>query len=126
MVLDGDRFPEWYAGVQTADADESYPEPGGAVNLTYKAAGVAFQLTMTSLRIVRGESLLLRMDGMITGKSRWTYSPTDHGTQVHCRFEYEMPGGGAGKALDKLVVVRMNASNLEKSLSNLKALLENQ
>jgi len=35
-----------------------------------------------------------------------------------------MPGAALGKVLDKLVVERMNAKNLEKSLSNLKSLVE--
>jgi hypothetical protein len=35
-----------------------------------------------------------------------------------------MPGGGLGKIADKLVVERMNTSNLEKSLENLKAYFE--
>ena len=39
-------------------------------------------------------------------------------------FEYEMPGGGVGKLVDRLLAERMNAQNLEKSLENLKALAE--
>lgn len=35
-----------------------------------------------------------------------------------------MPGGGLGQALNRLVVEKMNTENLEKSLSNLKALVE--
>jgi hypothetical protein len=35
-----------------------------------------------------------------------------------------MPGGGLGKIADKFVVERMNISNLEKSLENLKTLVE--
>jgi hypothetical protein len=34
-----------------------------------------------------------------------------------------MPGGALGKIVDKLVVERMNARNLEASLENLKALV---
>jgi len=124
VTLDGNRFPEWYAGIQEARPDDIYPEPGGQVELVYKAAGISFNLTLTSLRIVRGELLLLRMDGMIAGKSRWRYAPEGEGTRVNCTFEYEIPGGGAGRALDKLVIERMNAKNLEESLSNLKAVVE--
>lgn len=124
VTLDGNRFPEWYAGIQEARPDDTYPEPGGQVELLYKAAGVSFNLALTSLRIIRGEVLLLRMDGMISGKSRWRYAPEGEGTRVTCTFEYEIPGGGAGKALDKLVIERINTKNLEESLSNLKAVVE--
>ena len=124
VTLDGHRFPEWYAGVQESHPDNTYPEPGGVVNLVYKTAGITFNLSLTSLRIIRGQSLLLRMDGMIAGKSRWVYTPEDGGTRVTCTFQYEIPGGGAGKALDRLLIERMNAKNLEESLQNLKAVVE--
>jgi uncharacterized membrane protein len=124
ITLDGNRLPEWYAGVQSAEPDASYPEPGSVVNMVYRSAGVNFKMSMTSLRLVKGESLLLKMDGMITGKSRWFYTPEGDGTRVHCHFEYEMPGGSLGQAVNKLVVERMNVQNLEKSLENLKALAE--
>jgi hypothetical protein len=35
-----------------------------------------------------------------------------------------MPGGGLGQAVNKLMVEKMNAENLEKSLENLKTLVE--
>lgn len=120
ITLDGNRLPEWYAGVQSAEPDDTYPEPGGVVNMVYRSAGVNFKMSMTSLRLVKGESLLLKMDGMITGKNRWFYTAEEEGTRVNCRFEYEMPGGSIGQAVNKLVVERMNVQNLEKSLENLK------
>jgi hypothetical protein len=124
VTLDGARFPEWYAGVQQATPDDLYPEPGGRVALVYRAAGARFNMTMTSLRIVHGHSLLLRMEGMITGKSRWIYTPEGEGTRVSCTFEYDVPGGDVGQAFNKLILERMNAENLEKSLANLKAVVE--
>lgn len=44
VTLAGDRLPEWYAGMQQAEADATYPEPGGKVNLVYRAAGINFKL----------------------------------------------------------------------------------
>ena len=124
VTLDGRRLPEWYAGIQQAEPDDLFPEPGGKVELVYKAAGVTFNITMTSLELVRGQSVTQQMEGMITGTSRWVYTPEGDGTRVTATFEYEMPGGVLGKAINKLMVERMNAKNLEKSLENLKALVE--
>ncbi|MCI0396020.1 MAG: SRPBCC family protein [Chloroflexi bacterium] len=124
ITLDGSRLPEWYTGIEAATVDNLYPEPGGAVDIIYKAAGVTFKMTMTSLRLARRQSLLLRLEGMIVGKSRWIYTPEGDATRVTSRFEYEMPGGDVGKALNKLVLERVNAENLEKSLNSLKALVE--
>lgn len=124
ITLDGNRLPEWYAGVQSAEPDDSYPVAGSMVHMIYRSGGINFKMSMTSLRLVKGESLLLKMDGMITGKSRWFYTSEGDDTRVNCRFEYEMPGGSIGQAVNKLVVERMNVQNLEKSLENLKALVE--
>ena len=121
---DARRLPEWYAGIEQATPDDLFPEPGGKVELVYKAAGVTFNLTQTSVERVAGQAGVNRMEGMITGTNRMTFRPEGEGTRVAMSFEYEMPGGGVGKLVDRLLVERMNAQNLEKSLANLKALAE--
>jgi uncharacterized membrane protein len=121
---DARRLPEWYAGIEQAKPDDLFPEPGGKVELVYKAAGVTFNLTQTAVERVPGQVGVNRMEGMIAGTNRMTFTPEGEGTRVTMRFEYEMPGGGVGKLFDRLVVERMNAQNLEKSLENLKGLLE--
>jgi uncharacterized membrane protein len=124
IALDGSRLPEWYEGVEETRPDATYPEVGGELVLVYKAAGLSFNITLTVLELVRGEHITYRMEGMMTGTQHWTHTPEDGGTRTAAVIEYEMPGGGLGKLADKLVVERMNASNLEKSLENLKALVE--
>jgi hypothetical protein len=121
---DAGRLAEWYAGIEKAEPDDVFPEPGGKVELVYKAAGITFNLTQTSVERVVGQSGVNKMEGMITGTNRMTFAPEGDGTRVTMSFEYEMPGGGIGKVVDRLVAERMNAQNLEKSLENLKALAE--
>lgn len=124
IMDDARRLPEWYAGIEQADPDDVFPEPGGKVDMVYKAAGITFTLTQTSLERVSGQGGVNQMEGMITGTNHLTYTPEGEGTRVTMRFEYEMPGGGLGKVVDRLLVERMNAQNLEKSLANLKTLAE--
>ncbi len=121
---DARRLPEWYAGIEKAEPDDVFPEPGGKVEMVYKAAGVTFNLTQTSVERVPGQGGVNQMEGMVAGTNRMTFAPEGEGTQVTMRFEYEMPGGGVGKVVDRLLVERMNAQNLEKSLENLKSLAE--
>jgi uncharacterized membrane protein len=121
---DPGRLPEWYAGIEKAESDGVFPEPGGKVELVYKAAGITFNLTQTSVERVAGQVGVNKMEGMITGTNRLTFTPEGEGTRVTMSFEYEMPGGGVGKLVDRLLAERMNAQNLEKSLENLKALAE--
>ncbi len=124
VTLDGQRLPEWYAGIEQAEPDAVYPEPGGKVKMLYKAAGINFTITMTSLERVPNQSVTYKMEGMITGTNHWTTTAEGNGTRLAASFNYEIPGGVLGQALNKLVVERMNAENLEKSLSNVKALVE--
>ena len=124
VTLNGNRLSEWYAGIQESKADQKYPEVGGVVDTVYKAAGISFKVKITSVEFNRGEGIGLQMDGMITGTNRWIYSDVEGGTEVTARLDYEMPGGGIGKVVNKLIVEKMNAENLEKSLTNLKNLVE--
>jgi len=124
VATDPSRLPEWYAGIQEAKADGTYPQVGGTVESVYKAVGINFKIKMTSEEYVQGQSMQIRMEGMIAGTNRWTYQPEDGGTRITATFDYEMPGGGLGQAVNKLVVEKMNAENLEKSLENLKVLVE--
>lgn len=124
FTADAARLPEWYPGIESAQPDDVYPNVGGQAQIVYRAAGVNFNMTNVITEYHRGHVLAFRMDGMISGNSRYTLTPEGGGTRVTARFEYEIPGGGLGKVIDKLVVERMNTQNLEESLNNLKRILE--
>jgi uncharacterized membrane protein len=124
ITRDGRRLTEWFAGVETAEPDDVYPNPGGKIIVTYKSGGVKFDITQTALERTEGQSAKYQMEGMITGTSHWIYTPEGENTLVKVTFEYEMPGGVLGKLADKVVIERMNTENLEKSLENLKKLAE--
>ena len=124
ITSDGTRLTEWYVGIEKAEPDGTYPEPGGKIVNTYKAAGVSFEITQTVLERVEGKSAKNKMEGMITGVNEWIYEPEGDGIRVTTKFDYEMAGGALGKIADKLVIEKMNAENLEKSLENLKKLAE--
>lgn len=124
FALDPHTYPQWFEGVESVESDGVYPEVGGKVNLQYKSLGVTFTLVMTSREFQRGSTLTNEMDGMITGVQAWKLVPEGNGTRVSVNFNYDVPGGGLGKILDKLMLERVNAENLEKSLENLKRVVE--
>lgn len=121
---DARRWPEWFTGVQSAQPDGVYPQVGGAVKVEYQAVGVTFHITFTQQEYEQGKVAQARMDGMMTGTTRFVLTPEGSGTRVVSVFDYEVPGGGLGKLMDKLLLERMNAENLEKSLAKLKQVLE--
>ena len=124
ITSDGDRLPEWYAGITSATSDDIFPEPGGKVEMKYKSAGITFDMSQTSLENEPAKRGKYKMEGMVTGVYESILEPVDEGTRFTLKFDYEMPGGGIGKVVDKLVVERMNTRNLEDSLENIKALVE--
>ena len=124
ITRDGKRLAEWYAGVEKAEPDAAYPNPGGKIVMTYKSGGAKFDITQTVLERTEGQGAKYKMEGMITGTNSWVFTPEGGGTLVKATFDYEMPGGVLGKLADKMIVERMNTENLEKSLENLKKLVE--
>jgi hypothetical protein len=123
---DIDRLTEWYAGIEQAIPDGPYPRPGSKVRLIYKVAGLTFETTNTCLEFEYPRIGRYKMEGMITGSYEEILEPDEGGTRFIMRFDYQMPGGGVGKIVDRLVVEKMNIKNLEESLKNLKALVERE
>ena len=122
---DIDRLPEWYAGVEKVIWEGGeYPKPGGKLKLTYKAAGITFEMTNTCMEFEYAKVGRYKMEGMITGNYEEILEPVEGGTRFTMKFNYQMPGGRVGKIVDRLIVEKMNAKNLEDSLENLKALVE--
>lgn len=123
-AINANTYPQWFAGVESVDVDDTFPEVGGTVALKYKSAGLTLDMTMKSLSIEHGNHLTIKMEGMVSGTQSWKYESIDGGTNVSCTFEYAMKGGGLGAIADKLVAERMNTQNLEKSLESLKKIVE--
>ena len=124
IATDIDRMPEWFAGIEKATSDGIFPEVGGTVVMTYKAAGITFDVSQTSLEYEPGKHGKYKLEGMITGSYEESWEAQEGGTSWTLRFDYEMPGGGVGKVVDRLFMEKMNAKNLEDSLKNMKALVE--
>jgi len=124
IANDVDRLPEWYSGVTKATEEGVFPEPGSRVIMTYKAAGITFEMSQTSLEYEQGKGGKYKLEGMISGNYEEILEPVEGGTRWTMKFDYEMPGGGVGKLMDRLFVEKMNAKNLEDSLKNMKMLVE--
>lgn len=125
LALDGSRIPEWFAGVEQSEAEGGYPDVGGVVKLAYKAGPMSFTLTQTVLEYVPGNYILFKIDSpMVKGTSKWTHTPQAGGTKLTNLLEYETIGGGLGAIADRLLLERMNSEQMEKSLANLKQMVE--
>ena len=125
---DPDQMPEWYEGIEEIRTDGVFPKIGGSAKMVYKAAGISFSVQQTVIEHEPGKRNRYELSGMITGTITGSYvetrDPEGVATRYTLDFDYQMPGAGVGKIVDKLVVERMNAKQLEQSLQNLKALVE--
>ena len=124
FALDPTTWPQWFAGVESVQSDGHFPKPGGVVEVHYKSMGLSFELAMTSEELEVGNHVTFRMEGMIAGVQAWHYEPEGNATRVFCQFEYELPGGGVGKIMDKVLFQRTNSKSIEDSLNGLKAVVE--
>lgn len=124
VANDGNRTPEWFEGVESTTVDDTFPEVGGVMEQVYKVGGASMNFKMTVTDYDRGNALKMKMEGMINGTQEWLIAPEGEGTRLTVIFDYDVPGGGLGAIADKLVIERTNSSNLEKSLANLKGIVE--
>jgi len=125
LALHQERIPEWLAGMEAVhDVPPGPPEVGTTYKWTYNMSGMRFQGTNTVTEIVPNARFVVQSTGGIDSTWIWTYEPREGGTLLTCEMSYTVPGGGLGKFADKLLVERTNVKNLERSLANIKKLIE--
>lgn len=123
-LLDVSQFTQWNVGLQSAEPAADFPKVGSKIAAVYKSTGMSFNVALVLQELKPQEVIAYTIEGMITGSSRYTLKPEKGSTRVSVLYKYEIPGGGVGKLLDKLMLERTNAHNQEKSLQQLKGLLE--
>jgi hypothetical protein len=96
------------------------------VKLIYKVAGITFEMTNTCLEYEYARYGRYEMEGMITGGYEEISQPVEDGTRFTMIYDYQIPGRGVGKIIDRLYVEKMMVKDLETSLKNLKALVEQE
>jgi hypothetical protein len=118
------RWPEWYPGIERAEPDDRFPEPGSRVTLTCRSCGVRGKLVLTVMEVCPGQFSFYGMEGLINGTQRWAYTPDGENAGLSVLFNYRLPpirpyrGSYVKKVRDR------NAENLRAALRNLKSLVE--
>lgn len=81
-------------------------------------------MKFTTVEYTSPTRIIQRMEGGMTGTFTWILEPRDGATQATVRIDYEMMGGVLGKAVNALLLERMNEKNAEGMLENLKMISE--
>src|SRR5713226_2403224 len=112
------------AVTDVTDVRKSETRVGDTFRATYGLMGMRFNLKFTNTEHDPARKIASRFEGAMKGVMAYTLEPRGNSTRVKFDVDYEMSGGVLGKAVDKLLVERMNEKNAERMLENLKMLVE--
>jgi carbon monoxide dehydrogenase subunit G len=119
------RMKEWVPNVtRVADIQQTPQRMGDSFRATYSVMGLGFPSKYTVVDFARNKKITLKMEGALTGTFAWDVAPRGSSVKVKVHIDYVMKGGILGKAMNAMLVERMNAKNAERMLENLKMLCE--
>lgn len=124
IVDDPTKFPKYIPNVhEVVDVRRSDARIGDTFRVIYKVLGVTFDENFTVTQYRRPSALQSKFDGGMSGTFAWTFEPLAKGTRVSIDVVYQLAGGPLGKAVDSLMLHRVNEKTIEDSLKNLARLV---
>ncbi len=111
---------------RVADVNMTDKRGGDSFRATYSALGLRFPIKFTVTEYVKSQKVVLKMEGGMKGTFTWTVMSRGNSTEVGVRIDYEMRGGIMGKAMNAMLLERMNEKNTERMLENIKMLAESE
>jgi carbon monoxide dehydrogenase subunit G len=86
--------------------------------------GIPFHLRFHIAEYEPASRALARVEGGMTGTFDWRVTPNGTGSELSLDIDYDMPGGAIGRAVNRIMLERMNDKNAERMLENIKMLSE--
>ena len=125
MLTDPKRLPEYAPGlISVENIRQTEQHIGDSFRATYSVLGLHFSMTFTATEYEEPTKLTTRFEGGMKGTWTWLLEPRGKSTHLTTKMEYEMAGGALGKAMNAMLVERMNEKNAEQLLENLKLVSE--
>ncbi len=125
MLTNPKRLPEYAPGlISVEDIRQTEQHIGDSFRATYSVLGLHFPMTFTATEYEQPTKLTMRFEGGMKGTWTWLLEPRGKSTHLTTAMEYEMAGGILGKAMNAVLVERMNEKNAERLLENLKLISE--
>lgn len=127
-VLDPQRLSEWVTiHKKLEEADDGPPREGTHMKQSLTLRGASFKVSWELTECREHEFAKWEGRGPARSYARTEYTFTknaDGGTDFHYVNEFKAPGGALGKAASKALVGGLPRREAEKSLAQLKQLLE--
>lgn len=119
------RLPEYAPGVaEVTDIHETPERIGDTFKAVYSVMSLKMPLKFEVKELVEPSKSVAQMDGQMQGEWVWTLQSQGPATHVVVETNYRLKLGLLGRALNAVLVERMNEKNMEQMLANLKVLVE--
>jgi carbon monoxide dehydrogenase subunit G len=120
IVDDPANLPKYVPNVHdVVDVRRSEGRIGDSFRVIYKVLGVTFDEKFTVTDYERPNRFKSTFAGGMNGTFAWTFEPQGEGTKISVDVEYQLAGGPVGKAVDSLMLQRVNEKTIEDTLKNL-------
>jgi ribosome-associated toxin RatA of RatAB toxin-antitoxin module len=120
IVDDPANFPKYVPNVHdVVDIRRSAGRIGDTFRVIYKVLGVTFDEKFTVTEYERPNRIKSTFSGGMTGTFAWTFEPLGEGSKINVDIDYQLAGGPLGKAVDSLMLQRVNEKTIEDTLQNL-------
>jgi len=125
IVNDPQRMHEYIPGVNRVEnVRQTDQHIGDGMQVVHSVLGIPMTQRFVVTGWVRDQHIDLDVEGSMPGTFAWTFQPHGDTTRVSVHVEYELRGGPLGKAVDTLLIERMNEKNMERTLENLQLISE--
>jgi ribosome-associated toxin RatA of RatAB toxin-antitoxin module len=120
IIDDALNFPKYVPNVsEVVDLKRSGRAVGDSYRVIYKVLGLTFDEKFTTTSSERPTRITADFVGRMVGTFRWNLEPLGSQTRLSVDIEYTMPAGMLGKAVDSLLLERVNEKSIEGMLENL-------
>jgi ribosome-associated toxin RatA of RatAB toxin-antitoxin module len=123
IIDNPENFARYVPNVSdVVDIKRSDKGVGDSYRVIYKVLGVTFDESFTTTERARPNRLVASFEGGMSGTFGWTLEESGPQTKLTIDIVYAMPGGAVGKAMDSLLLERVNEKSMEGMLENLSGL----
>ena len=129
LLTDLERLPEWATiVVETRDVSEMPLRAGCTFRQTVRVLGHDIESEWRVVELEAPRLVSYEASSPAGGQLSMTQrvSPSNGGSRVDLEIEYELPGGVIGAVVDRVYFERHNEEQAERSLANLRELLQRQ
>ncbi len=125
VACDIEHIPEWFVGSsEFSNVNQTANMLGSTWDWNYRILGWRFKGQARLVECDQPHRSATEIEGDVAARFVWNYGPQDGETLVESRVDYAVPMGLIGRLADALWARRTFASNLQRSLENLKRACE--